>query len=69
MRLCLIICAVALAGCGDRAAVIPPELVTPCAGWRGARPATEGDLIRAALAEKVGRECANAKLVAIAGLQ
>jgi len=68
MRLCLIICAVVLAGCG-RKAEIPADLMTPCAGWQGAPPATEGDLMRAALAEKGGRECANSKLGAIAALQ
>ena len=68
MRLCLTICAALLAGCG-REAVIPPELVTPCPGWQGRRPATEGEVMRAALAEKGGRECANGKLAAIAALQ
>lgn len=69
MRLCLIICAMALAGCGPEPATIPAELVEPCPGWQGARPATEGQLIRAALAEKGGRQCANGKLAAIAALQ
>lgn len=68
MRRCLIICAVALAACG-RDAVIPAELLTPCPGWTGRRPQTEGELIRAALAEKGGRECANGKLQSIAAMQ
>lgn len=65
---CLIICAAALAGCG-RDAVIPADLLTPCPGWTGRRPQTEGELIRAAWAEKGGRECANGKLAAIAATQ
>lgn len=69
MRRCLIICAMALAGCGPDAATIPAELLDPCPGWQGRRPATEGELIRAALAEKGGRRCANSKLAAIAALQ
>lgn len=68
MRLCLIICAMALAGCG-RDAAVPAELLAPCPGWTGRAPETEGDLIRAALAEKGGRLCANGKLEAIAALQ
>lgn len=63
MRLCLIICGAVLAGCGPKA--VPVELVTPCPGWQGATPATEGELIRAALAERAGRECANGKLEAV----
>ncbi len=69
MRLCLIICGAVLAGCGPKPGPVPPELVTPCPGWQGQAPATEGDLIRAALAEKGGRECANSKLAAIAAMQ
>lgn len=69
MRLCLTICAMALAGCGPDPSIIPAELLTPCPGWQGERPATEGQLIRAALAEKGGRECANSKLGSIAALQ
>jgi hypothetical protein len=68
MRRCLIICALALAGCGPDPVTIPPELTTPCAGWTGPRPATEVQLIRAAAAEKGGRQCANSKLSAIAAL-
>lgn len=68
MRRCLIICAMALAGCGPEPATIPPDLLTPCPGWAGPRPETEGALIRAALAEKGGRQCANGKLQSIAAL-
>lgn len=65
---CLIICAGLLAGCGPDP-VIPADMLTPCPGWQGRRPQTEGELIRAALAEKGGRECANGKLQAIAAMQ
>jgi hypothetical protein len=67
MRRYLIICAVVLAGCGPK--VIPADLLAPCPGWTGRRPETEGEIIRAALAEKGGRECANSKLASIAALQ
>ena len=67
MRRCLIICAVALAGCGpDRVPVVPPDMLTPCPGWTGRTPATEGEVIRAAAAEKAGRLCANTKLEGVA---
>jgi hypothetical protein len=68
MRLYLIICAALLAGCGHKAATVPPDLLTPCPGWQGARPATEGGLMRAAAAERAGRICANGKLAAVAGV-
>lgn len=68
MRACLIICAGLLAGCGREVAIVPPDLLTPCAGWLGARPATEGEVMRAAAAEKAGRLCANGKLQAVAGV-
>lgn len=68
MRLCLIICGAVLAGCGNKPATVPPDLLTPCPGWQGDAPATEGELIRAALAEKTGRQCANGKLEAVAGV-
>lgn len=67
MRLCLIICGAVLAGCGPKpASIIPPDLLTPCAGWQGRTPATEGELIRAGAAERAGRLCANGKLSAVA---
>lgn len=65
MRLCLIICAGLLAGCGPDMATVPPDLLTPCPGWQGARPDTEARVMRAAAAEKAGRLCANAKLYAV----
>lgn len=68
MPRCLIIFAALLAGCGPDP-TIPPELVEPCPGWLGRVPQNEGELIRAALAEKGGRECANSKLASIAALQ
>ncbi|MFO1203000.1 MAG: hypothetical protein U1E58_10240 [Tabrizicola sp.] len=69
MHRCLIICALALAACGPDPALIPAELLDPCPGWQGKRPETEGQLIRAAAAEKGGRLCANSKLASIAKLQ
>lgn len=68
MRAYLIICAMVLAGCGRDPATVPPDLLTPCPGWIGKTPATEGELIRAAAAEKAGRQCANGKLEAVAGV-
>jgi hypothetical protein len=64
MRLCLIICALALAACG-RDVVVPPDMLTPCTGWQGGTPKTEGDLLRAGAAERAGRICANTKLEAV----
>lgn len=62
MRHCLIICVLLLGGCGSD----PPPLglldLAPCAGWTGARPATELQFARAAAAERSGRLCANEKL-------
>lgn len=74
MRRYLTICAALLAACGPETApevvVVPPpiepSLLTPCAGWTGPTPTTEGQLADAALAEKRGRVCANGKLAAIA---
>lgn len=67
MRRCLTICALALAACGnDPVPVVPLDLVTPCPGWAGRVPATEGELIRAAAAERAGRICANTKLAGVA---
>lgn len=66
MRLCLIICASALAACGADPGPIPPELLMPCPGWSGRVPQTEGELIRASLAERLGRECANDKIATLA---
>ncbi len=68
MRRYLIICAMALAGCGRDPIIIPPDILLPCPGWQGAAPATEGQLIRAAAAERAGRVCANTKLDAVAAI-
>ena len=70
MRLCLIICAMALASCGPgKTAVVrtyvPADLLETEAGWEGPAPQSEREFIRAAEAEKAGRERANAKLEAI----
>lgn len=67
MRLCLTICLALLAGCGREAAPvhIPADLLQPVAGWQGPAPRTEGQLIDAAVAEKRGRERANAQIEAI----
>ena len=67
MRLCLIICAGVLASCGPKP-VVPADLLTPCPGWTGGTPATEGQLLRAALAERGGRLCNAGKLEAVAEL-
>lgn len=74
MRHCLIICALALSACGaDKPpstvvvrSHVPADLLRPCGGWNGPVPATEGQLILAAAAEKRGRLCANAKIEATA---
>jgi hypothetical protein len=72
MRRCLIICALLLTGCGNEApaplgvsAPISADLLTPCAGWEGGTPQSEGQLIEAASAERAGRLRCNAKLAAI----
>ena len=65
----LTICAALLAGCGSKPVdppVIPADLLTPCAGWMGPVPSSEGQFARAALAEKTGRLCANEKLGSVA---
>ena len=65
----LIICALALAGCGPEPVPVPPpipaDMLTPCPGWQGRTPETQGELLRAALAEKTGRQCANQKIEGI----
>lgn len=68
MRLCLITCAVLLAGCGHKAAQTPPDLLTPAPGWTGPTPATESQFARAGAAEKAGRLMCNAQLGAIGAL-
>lgn len=65
MRLCLIIFAALLVGCGPttkRAITVPVELMEPEPGWQGPTPVTEGQLIDAAVAERNGRVRANEKL-------
>lgn len=54
----------ALAACG--AGKVPAEMLRPCDGWLGPVPVTEGQVLRAALAEKTGRECANGRLAGVA---
>lgn len=66
MRRLAITCALLLAACG--ADPVPPLAgldLTPCPGWTGGVPDTERRLMRAAAAERAGRLCANAKLVAV----
>lgn len=67
MRRCLSICAILLTGCGRE---LSPALelldLTPCPGWQGPCPTTEGQFARAAAAERAGRLCANEKLGAVA---
>jgi len=66
MRHLILACCLLLAACGpDPATVIPPDMLTPCAGWTGPTPATQGELLRAGLAERTGRLCANDKLASI----
>lgn len=68
MCLCLIIFVALLVGCGPvtkRPPKIPADLFQPEPGWQGPPPATEGDLIDAALAERNGRVRANGKLETI----
>lgn len=65
MRLCLIICAALLSGCGRS---VPPDLLTPAPGWEGPTPATESQFARAGAAEKSGRLMCNRQLGAIGGM-
>ena len=62
---------IALAGCSgpdvirlERAA--PADLFEPAPGWAGNTPRTERDLIRAAAAERSGRQTANGQLCTLA---
>lgn len=68
MGRCLIICAMLLAACGHE----PPALslldLTPCPGWTGPRPQTDGQFARAAAAERAGRLCANEKLATVSAV-
>jgi hypothetical protein len=73
MRRYPIICALLLAACGREAGearlVTPPVdlgILQPVTGWTGATPATEGDLISAAAAEKRGLMMCNGQLETVA---
>jgi hypothetical protein len=74
MRLCLLCLVSLLPGCmgrGSDPARLPPpnvpaDLVTPCAGYTGPVPTTEGQLSNALIAEAQGRGCANGKLTTVA---
>jgi hypothetical protein len=74
MRLCLLCLVSLLPGCmggGSDPALLPPpnvpaDLVTPCAGYTGPVPTTEGQLSNALIAEAQGRGCANGKLATVA---
>lgn len=72
MPRCLSICALVLAACSRPVEYIevrpevPAALLTPCPGWTGPPPVTEGDLLRALGAEVGGRLCANDRLAAVA---
>ena len=52
MRRCLITCLALLAACGPDVATVPPELLVPPTGYVGPRPATEGQLKTAIIADK-----------------
>jgi hypothetical protein len=71
MRLCLTICALALAGCSrpveyvEVRPEVPADLLAPCDGWTGTPPVTEGDLLRALSAERGGRLCTADRLAAV----
>jgi hypothetical protein len=60
-----------VAACGSDTQIVrvtpsvPADLRTGCTGWQGAQPRTEGQLLRAIVAEVSGRQCANTKIEAI----
>jgi hypothetical protein len=74
MRLCLLCLVSLLSACmgrGSDPARLPPpnvpaDLVTPCLGYTGPVPTTEGQLSNALIAEAQGRGCANGKLATVA---
>jgi hypothetical protein len=74
MRLCLLCLVSLLPGCMGRGSDparppppnVPADLVTPCAGYTGPVPTTEGQLSNALIAEAQGRGCANGKLTTVA---
>ena len=62
---------IALAGCSGPDVIriertAPSDLFEPAPGWTGNTPRTERDLIRAAAAERAGRERANNQLCTLA---
>lgn len=74
MRLLVLCFVLLLSGClgskqapkaVDRPSIVPADQLTPCQGYTGPTPATEGQFVDAAFAEKRGRVCANGKLKAI----
>ena len=74
MRLCLLCLVSLLPGCMGRGSDpdrlpppnVPADLLTPCAGYTGPVPTTEGQLSNALIAEAQGRGCANGKLATVA---
>ena len=73
MRLCLLCLVSLLPGCMGRDSDpittpprVPADLVTPCPGYTGPVPTTEGQLSNALVAEAKGRGCANEKLATVA---
>ena len=71
MRFSALCLTLPLIGCGPDPQIIraappvPADLRVGCPGWQGAKPTTEGQLLRAVVAEVSGRKCANAKIEAI----
>ena len=62
---------IALAGCSGPDVIrlermAPADLFEPAPGWTGNTPRTERDLIRAAAAERAGRQTANGQLCTLA---
>lgn len=66
MKILAITCLTLLASCGPK--LLDGVDIEPCDGWTGARPTTEQQFARAALAEAHGRKCANSKLIAVGEL-
>ena len=69
MRALAITCLALLAACGPEPAALDALDLTPCDGWIGQTPTTDGQFARAALAEQTGRICANTKLAAVAAIR
>lgn len=75
MRLSALFFVLPLAGCsgGEPPPVVAPptvpaDLLTPCAGYQGRTPETEGQLIEVLVAERAGRICANGKIATIGSI-